>query len=190
MKRFLQFAALCCAGLFVMTSCTTVYTSDAAGFEKLQNDMKSKFGDDAYYSGFSVGYTPEGNSKGLTPTIEVTNDPESLMLEGWVYSSYAGWVNNTEITMEIPEDTEATEFLFQLDGQFDLKKLGELVELSAEKLAKEKNIENAQLSMATYSTGDGPVEDATIMILMQPENGGTNFTFQYDLDGELISFNY
>jgi hypothetical protein len=77
-----------------------------------------------------------------------------------------------------------------LDGKFDLKKTGELVEQSAKKLADEKQIKNAILEMAALNPGNRPASFTDIFISMQPENGGTKFSFHYDLDGNLTSFDY
>jgi hypothetical protein len=194
MKRtFIYFAGLCIS-LFCVTSCgssSSKYTPDAEGFAKIQSDLKSKFGDDAYYSNIGVVYTA-GNApgSGIMLTLTVTKDPASLSMEEWAYSSYGGWRQTANVTIEVPKDVDAREFMYQLAGKFDLKKIGELVEVSAKKLADEKQIKGAVLNMAQLNPGDRPASSTDIYIAMKPENGGTTFSFHYDLDGNLTSFDY
>jgi hypothetical protein len=194
MKRtFVYFAGLCLS-LFLVTSCgssSSKYTPDAEGFAKIQNDLKSKFGDDAYYSNIGVVYTA-GNApgSGIVLTLTVTKDPSSLLMEEWAYSSYGGWRQTANVTIEVPEDADASEFMYQLTGKFDLKKIGELVEVSAKKLADEKQLKGAVLEMAQLNPGNRPASSTDIYISMKPENGGTTFSFHYDLDGNLTSFDY
>jgi hypothetical protein len=194
MKRtFVYFAGLCIS-LFLVTSCgssSSKYTPDAEGFAKIQDDLKSKFGDDAYYSNIGIVYIAgDAPGSGIVLNITVTKDPASLSMEEWAYSSYGGWRKTANVTVEVPEGVDAKEFVYQLAGKFDLKKAGELVELSAKKLADEKQIKNAVLNMAQLNPGNRPASTTDIYIAMKPENGGTTFSFHYDLDGNLTSFDY
>jgi hypothetical protein len=153
--------------------------------------LKSKFGDDAYYSGISVlNVTGNRPGSGITLGLTVTKDPASLKMEEWAYSSSVGWKQSAEVTLEIPEDTDAKDFMYQLKGKFDLKKIGELVEQSAKKLQDEKQIKHAVLNMALLDPGKRPASTTQILIILKPENGGTDFSFRYDLDGNLVSFDY
>jgi hypothetical protein len=163
------------------------YTPNAEGFAKIQDDLKSKFGNDAYYSDISVIYSP---GDGITLKVTVTKDPASLKMEEWIHSSSVGWKQTADVSIEIPEDTDAKVFMYQLAGKFDLKKIGELVEQSAQKLADEKQIKGAVLHTAVLHTADRPASEMDIYIAMEPENGGTSFNFHYDLDGNLTSFDY
>jgi hypothetical protein len=192
-KAFVCIMGLC-ASLFLVTSCgssSSKYTPDAAGFAKIQDDLKSKFGDDAYYSGINIVYvTGNAPGSGITLNVSVTKDPASLSMEEWSYSSYGGWRQTADVTIEVAEGVDVKEFMYRLAGKFDLKKAGELVELSAKKLADEKQIKNAVLQTALLNPGSRPASSTEIYIAMKPENGGTTFSFRYDLDGNLTSFDY
>jgi hypothetical protein len=37
---------------------------------------------------------------------------------------------------------------------------------------------------------NGDVNDAQYIVKLQPENGGTSFTFSYQMDGSLIEVDY
>lgn len=193
-KAFVYFAGLCLS-LFFAISCgssSSKYTPDAEGFAKIQDDLKSKFGKDAYYSSINIIYVA-GNApgSGISLSVDVTKDPASLLMEEWVYSSYAdGWRLTANVRFELPEGADAKEFMYRLAGKFDLKKAGKLVELSAKKLADEKQIKNAVLATALLNPGGRPASSTEFLISMKPENGGASSIFRYDLDGNLISFDY
>jgi hypothetical protein len=53
------------------------YTPDAAGFAKIQDDLKSKFGDNAYYSNINIIYTA-GNRPGSGITLNPGKGSASL----------------------------------------------------------------------------------------------------------------
>ncbi|MDR2120435.1 MAG: hypothetical protein LBP64_06140 [Tannerella sp.] len=190
-RNFIYLAGLCIS-LFFATSCgSSGYTPDAEGFAKIQNDLQSKFGSDAYYTQVNVvNVTGNRPGSGIAINLTVTKDPASLKMEEWAYSSVGGWKQSAEVTVEVPEGTDAKEFMYQLTGTLDLKKIAELVEQSAKKLEEEKQIKGAVLDMLTLNTGNRPASSMTIGIFMQPENGGTDFRFRYDLDGNLTSFDY
>jgi hypothetical protein len=189
-KKLIYLTGLC-IGLFFMTSCGSSYTPDVAGFTKIQNDLQSKFGDNAYYTQISI-VNVAGNrpGSGIAINLTVAKDPASLKMEGWSYASTGDWKQSSDVTVEIPEGTEAKDFMFQLKGNLNLTKIGELVEQAAIKLESEKQIKNATLNMLILNTGNRPADEMTVAIFMQPENGGTNFKFYYDLNGTLTSFDY
>jgi hypothetical protein len=178
--------ALLFAAVLTMASCAKNFTQDAAGFEEIQNELKSKFGENAYYTNLTVTYN---KTVGTIILVTETSDPASLKMEEWQYMQSA-WQQRSDVTLEV-SDGDAKEFMYQLSGKFDLKKVGGLVEQSVKKLADEKKIENAKIKFVAMNTPDNDaVEQTKIMIDLEPENGGTSFSFIYDLDGNLVSFDY
>ena len=178
---FYRLAALVCA-LVVMTSCATNFTQDVAGFEKIQSELKSKFGDKAYYTSLLVTYD---KTVGTILLVTTTADPESLAMEEWQYMKGA-WAQRSDVTLTV-SDGVATDFMFQLSGRFDLKNVGALVEKSIAKIEEEKKIRKAKVTVVALNTPDDDSADATnIMISLEPENGGTSFTHFYDLSGALV----
>ena len=193
-QKFLYVLCMCVSLLFA-TSCgsnVSKLSTDAEGFEKIQQELISKFGADAYYDQIYIGNNLPANRPGggIWIHVNVTNKPESLKMEEWAYASHTGWKQTSDITVEIPDDTDMKEFLFQLKGKFDLKKVGEMVESSAKKLADEKNLKNAVMNSAMLNTYNRPTSETRVHIDMTPENGGTKFGFKYDLDGNLEDFSY
>jgi hypothetical protein len=182
-----------CASLFLVSSCwqKSKFSTDVEGFEKIQKELMSKFGEKAYYTDINVINVPTDRpGGGVSLKITTTDNPDGLKMAEWQYSPFGGWQQLSDITIDASDDIDAKEFMFQLGDQFCLKKVGELVAASAKKLADEKKLEDAVVTSALLSTHDKPISEANIIIFMQPKNGGTNFTFIYGLDGNLNTFNY
>jgi hypothetical protein len=161
--------------------------TNAEGFTAIEKELKDKFGETAYYTDVKVVYIKGyGNSIDVT----VTEAPESLKMGQWSQPQNS-WEQSSEITIELPEGTKATDFMFQLNDKISLKKLGELVEKSSEQLTAEKDIENPMLNIAYIDFPDnGDMSKAEYYISLEPENGGTKFSFTYKLNGELIEMDY
>lgn len=162
-------------------------SSNAEGFQEIENQIKSEFGDDAYYTEISITYNESiGNIVGVT----VTKDPESMKMGQWNLTS-GNWQQNSDISIEIPEGSKAADFMFQIGEIVSLEKLGELVEKSKEALSKEKDLKNPKLHMAFVKYPDtGEASKAEYIVMLQPETGGTFFTYSYQLDGTFIEMDY
>jgi hypothetical protein len=159
----------------------------ADGFSGIEKELKNEFGENAYYTELTIIHNETiGNSISTT----VTDAPESLKMGQWTYS-LGNWNQTSEVTLEIPEGTKAADFMFQLNEKVSLEKLGELVEKSSEQLKAEKDIDNPRLEMAFIKyPKNGDINDAQYIVKLQPENGGTSFTFSYQLDGTFIEMDY
>lgn len=166
---------------------TSNQPANAEGFKALESELTSKFGTDAYYTDLKILYV-----KGIGNVISttVTNDPESMKMGDWNLNQ-GTWKQNSEITLEVPEGNKASDFMFQLNEKINLSKLGGLVEKSMKQLTTEKNIENPVLSIAFVKfPKNGDIASTEYAVTLEPENGGTSFSFYYTLDGELINMDY
>lgn len=160
---------------------------DSQGFESIEKEMKSKFGENAYYTDLHISYD---KSIGNIISTTVTDNPESLKMEQWDFSM-GNWNQTSEITLEISEGSKAADFMFQLNDKINLKTLGELTEKSIEQLKSEKDIENPTLSMAFIKfPKNGDISKAEYSVQLRPKNGGTSFSFYYKLNGEFIEMDY
>jgi len=180
----------CAIVMSALVSCGGSSDSQPAnkeGFTAIENEISSKFGAEAYFTDINITYNESiGNIVGVT----VTNDPESLKMGQW-NQTQGNWQQNQDITIEIPEGTQAKDFMFQLGKQVSLSKLGELIESAKTQLTKEKQIENPKLHMASVQyPNNGDELSAEYLIILQPENGGTSFSFRYTLSGDFIQLDY
>ena len=161
--------------------------ANAEGFGAIQDELNDKFGEDAYYTDLKILYV---KSFGSVINTTVTEDPESLKMGEWNLTK-GSWNQESEITLEVSDGSKAADFMFQLDDTVNLSKLGALVEKSIEQLKTEKNIENPVLSIAFIKfPKNGDMAKTEYAITLEPENGGTSFSFYYTLDGELRKMDY
>ena len=161
--------------------------ANAEGFGVIEQEIKSKFGENAYYTDLKILYI-----KGIGNTVSttVTDNPESLKMGEWNLAQ-GSWNQRSEITLELPEGTKAVDFMFQLNENISLSKLGELVEKSMKQLTAEKNIENPILSTAFVKfPKNGDISKTEYSVTLEPENGGTSFSFYYKLNGDFIEMDY
>ena len=159
----------------------------AKGFSSIEQQLKSKFGEDAYYTNLSVIHN---GTIGNTIHVTVAQDPESMKMEEWDMVQN-NWQLSSDIVIEVPEGTKAADYMFQLGSIISLTKLGGLVETSTQKLKKSKNLKNPKLSIASVKfPKNGDISKAEYLVTLQPEHGGTAFSFYYTLDGNLIKMDY
>ncbi|TDY12326.1 hypothetical protein [Meridianimaribacter flavus] len=159
----------------------------AKGFSAIEQELKSKFGEDAYYTNLSVIYN---ETIGNTINVTVAQDPESMKMEEWNVVQN-NWKQSSDIIIEVPQGTKATDYMYQLGDNINLTKLGGLVETSTQKLKDMKNLKNPKLSIASIKfPKNGDVSKAEYLVTLEPEHGGTAFSFFYTLDGNLIKMDY
>lgn len=173
--------------MFSCSDSTSNHSATKDGFTQIEKELNSKFGENAYYTDLSITYSESiGNIIGVT----VTKDPESLKMGQWNLTQ-DNWKQNSDIAITVPIGTKATDYMFQLGESISLSKLGELVEQSIQQLKDEKQLNNPTLSIAALNFPDtGDISKAKYMINLQPENGGTTFSFYYALNGGLIKMEY
>ena len=161
--------------------------SNEEGFTSIENEIKKKFGDKAFYTELTIVYN---KTIGNIISTTVTENPASLTMGQWSFSQ-GNWKQTSDITLEVPEDYDAKDFMYQLNDKINLSTLGKLVEKSKAQLTQEKNIQNPTLAIASiYFPKDGNLSKTEYNIKLEPENGGTSFTFQYNIDGKLIKMDY
>jgi len=159
----------------------------AEGFGQIEQALKTKFGDSAYYTDIMIS---TDDRIGNMVTVTVTEAPESMRMTQWNLAQNS-WTQTSEITLEVPKGSKAADYMFQLKDVINLKNMGGLIEKSKEQLKAEKNLEHPVLYNALISyPKNGDFADAQYNISLKPENGGTTFRFYYKLNGELIKMDY
>ncbi|MEB2782829.1 hypothetical protein U3A58_20780 [Algoriphagus sp. C2-6-M1] len=157
------------------------------GFLKIQDALKEKFGNKAFYTELNISYY---EAIGMVIGVTVTNEPESLEMGQWSLSQNS-WTQTSEISLEVPEGMQASDYMFQLGDPIDLGLLGRLIEESKDNLESEKDIPKPAFQLAWVKIPkDGVRSKIEYLVKLQPENGGTTFTYNYNLNGELIDLFY
>lgn len=180
----------CALLTIIILSCNGVTSNQphtAEGFGQIAQEIKNKFGDNAYFTDILIS---SDDRIGNMITLTVTELPESMKMGQWTLVQNS-WTQSSEITLEVPDGTKAADYMFQLDATINLEKMGGLVEKAKEQLKAEKDIQNPTLYTALIKyPKNGDIADAQYNISLKPENGGTTFYFYYELDGELIKMDY
>jgi len=176
--------------LFIVNACGNSSSNSPAtaeGFSEIEKEIKNKFGDDAFYTDILISH--DENISNII-SLTVTNAPESLKMGQWNLANN-NWTQSSEVTLEVPEGTKASDYMYQLNDSINLTKVGELIEKSALKLSNDKNIENPTLYTALVKyPKNGDVSKMEYIINMKSENGGTTFRFYYKLNGDLVKMDY
>ncbi len=172
-----------------LLSCTKdveILPANAITFGEIEKEMKSEFGENAYYTDVSISYH---KTAGNIVTATVTNTPKSLKMEKW-NSIEDAWKKKSDIFIEIPNGTLAADFMFRLSDTINLSTLGDLAERSSKKLQNEENIQNPALYLASIIfPRNGDITKTEYCIILKPENSDAMFSFFYTIDGKLIKMN-
>ena len=169
------------------TSCKTKYEQNAEGFKKLSTDLESKFGKDAWYTSISLSKAGDGN-EGYIVAVDKTDDPSSLKQERWVKSG-GMWEQAANVTVEV-KGGQPSDFMFRLNKEIDLSKLGEFVTTTKKTLEEEKKITNATLKLAIVSTNNtilNKSEKINYTVILTAPEGGNTYSYTYNNRGELVN---
>lgn len=153
------------------------------GIASLVSELKDEFGDNAGYTSINMSYHDGiGTSTVATGTADVNSNKltEKLKQKGI-------WQDKSEITLEIEGDAKPKDFMFTLQQLQDLQKIPDLVKASIAKVEKEKQMKDLVPTMVAISMPsriNSPDDGVTIVIYVEPKNGGTDFQLSYNAKGE------
>lgn len=165
---------------FLICSCNTEsITPDEKGFTQIEKDLKNKFGENAFYTDFSL---ESKLSEGNVINVTVTKDPSSLKMKG--YENIKGdWEQTSEVSLEL-EKGAIENYMFTLNNDVSIAKMGSLIEISSEKLKKEKGVADVSLVIASVEASvNGQKDEMTYCIKLKSEDNN-HYSFSYDIDGE------
>ncbi len=188
MKKYL--GVLLAVAVLFLSACGGSYDANKQGFEKLNNDLKDKFGADTWYTSISLSKGGEGNA-GYIVAVDKTDKPESMRQEKWVKMGDM-WEQAANVTLDI-KNGKPVDFMFQLDKEISLPTLGGLIEQSQQKLKDEKKIWNTKLKLAIVSTNNtilSKEEKINYTVILEDKEATNSYSFTYNLKGKLVNSSY
>lgn len=173
---------LCCLLLF---SCKSAFEYNQAGMEKLNKELIKEFGADTWYTSIRLLGNKGADDQVI---VDLSRDPNSLQQERWV-QSVGFWNKDADITLSI-QGAEPKSFMFRLDKEVSLSKLGSLIEQSRKKLQEDKHIEDGEVNMAQVESSNqmnSREQGIHYAVTLTSKKAGKSFYFIYKLDGSLKS---
>ena len=175
-----KLSVVICLFLF---SCKSGFEHNKAGMEQLNKELIDEFGANAWYT--SIELENSGSSSDII-TVDQTNDPNSLKQEQW--SQFHGfWEKKANITLSI-EGAEPKSFMFQLDKEVSLPKLGELMVQAKSLLSDKKQFKDGEVVLAQVKARNqmnNKEEGIYYTISVKSKAAGKSFLFVYDINGAL-----
>ncbi len=173
-----------------LQSCGKSYTHDAPGIKELNQDLKEKFGADAWYTNVSYSVSPD-NKNIYVVSADQTDNPESLMQERWLKEGNT-WQKIAKVNLDI-QNGAPRDYMFQLDqGGISLETLGQLITDTRDSLQKEKGLTELKLKIAIVATSNIVLNKndrySYTVIFEDPENNSYSAT--YDLNGKIKNRNF
>ncbi len=180
--------------LFILLTVSSILFSSCGGSTDLTvNSLKAEqliideFGDNLHFTYFTI--LNSRNVKGSIIQATFTKDPSSMKLQTWMYSQEL-WIQSDETTLEITGDAKPEDFMLSLE-ELNIPNIQKMVEEAKAHLKKEKDIDNPFVQVVGISTPDNESKaESTYSIVLEPENGGANFRFKYNLQGDFESMKY
>lgn len=182
MSSFRSVFFLCCILLF---SCKSGFEHSQAGMEQLNKELKEEFGAEAWYTSIELENNGGGSSDDIV-TVDQTSDPNSLKQEQWT-QFHGFWEKKANITLSI-KGAAPKSFMFQLDKEVSLPKLGALMEQARKTLEQENKITDAKVVVAQIKASNqmNTKEDGIYYSLsLKSKAAGKSFLFVYDISGML-----
>jgi len=191
MKNFYLFVCFLSVGLVL--ACKSEKKSDAVfetsnQFSGLIKDLNTKFTEKAGYSCIILSYD---KLMGNTIMVKVAKDLNSDTIEEW-YLMNGKWDKKSDILLEL-ENVKPSDILFTINGDFDLAKLVEMVDVSkdkaeSEKKAKDVECKNVNLLMKNKGTTANKMDGLIIQITVGNADGSNSFDLGFDAKGDFEGF--
>lgn len=167
----------------LLSACKSGFEHNSKGMEQLNSELQKEFGKDAWYTGIDL-ISKSGSDDIII--IDYTTNPNSLKQEQWM--QYHGfWEKKADISLSV-EGASPVSFMFQLDKEVSLTKLGQLMEKSVQTIEKEKGSGKYSISMARIKSEnlmDARQSGIYYAITVQEETSDKRYSFIYNTDGSI-----
>lgn len=174
-----------CLSLF-LCSCSNKLEPNKQGFEKLQAELISKYGEDAYYTDLQLTLNAESE---LSVLVTETKEPSSLKQEQWLRYGGGGWEKQADVVFSV-EGAEAKSFMFQLNKEVSLSTMADLLDKSKAQLEKERQVKEPVFVSAVVSSKHQMNSKETgifYYINLSDAASKKDYRFVYDLKGIMVS---
>ncbi|TYQ16309.1 UNVERIFIED_CONTAM: hypothetical protein Cloal_2836 [Acetivibrio alkalicellulosi] len=190
-----------CKGVFLffvlsalLTACTLPVNKEKTpsfeteeGIKGIIEKLENKYSKEAGFNKVLLMYQEDvGDMISCTGANDINS---YVLIESFYSNGY--WQDTAEITLEI-ENGEPSDFMFKLD-EVDVTKIPKLIEEAKKTLADDKNLEDTKVQSIGIIVPDeisDKLSDLIYLIILEPKNGGTRFTFNYTSDGAFIDYTY
>ncbi len=186
--RFIYFLAFCsflaCSG---NNKSGAVYESGKQ-FSSLIKDLNQKFTEKAAYSTIMFSYD---KIMGNSILVKVAKDLDSTGLEEWLFMN-GSWEKKSDIPLKL-ENQKPSDLLFTINGDFDLSKLVDMVDVSKEKVVSEKKgkdveCKSVNLLMKSKKTTYNKMDGLIIQITIETMDGSGKYDLGFDSKGNFEGF--
>jgi len=180
MKHFLWLSLL-----VVITSCKSGFEYNKTGFAKLEKEIVSKFGPDAYYTDVQAVNSEDGSMV----MVSVTKDPASLKQQQWLLYPGGEWEQQADVSFTVEGGTPES-YMFRLGREASASQLGSLLEQSTATLQQEQHITQPEfIKAAIRSDHKRTSKEDGIFYYVTLRDPGTqkDFLFKYDLKGTPVT---
>jgi hypothetical protein len=177
----LLICSICC-----MLSCAGKLELNKTGFEKLQTELTSKFGSEAYYTDLQMTLDAES---AVSVLVTQTKEPSSMKQEQWLRYGGGEWEKQADVVFTV-EGAEAKSFMFQLNKEVSLSTMSDLLEKSKAQLAQKKQVKNPLFVSAVVSSKHQMNSKETgifYYITLLDAVSQKDYRFVYDLKGNMMN---
>jgi hypothetical protein len=164
------------------------YYESGKQFSKLIKDLNNQFTEKAAYSSIMLSYD---KLMGNSILVKVSPDIDSIILEEWFYMS-GKWDKKSEMALEF-NNQKPSDFLFTINGDFDLLKLVDIVELAKEKVISEKKVKaieckSVSILMKNLQSTANKMDHLIIQITIETIDSGSSYDLGFDSNGNFEGF--
>ncbi len=154
-------------------------------FTELVKSLNEQFSDNAGYSSIMLSYD---DLMGNTVLVKVSRNIDENTIEEWFFMNDS-WDKKAETKLELGDKNPA-DFLFSLNGDYDLSKLLDMVNESKHKVMNELKVKevvckSVNLLMPRKRSSVNKMDDLITQIAIEPLSGGTTYKHSYDAMGNL-----
>ncbi len=187
------FRIFCFFSILIVFACGREAKSNAfyetkSQFSGFINDLNAKFTPKAAYSSIMLSYD---KLLGNSILVKVAQDIDSNKLEEWFFMN-GSWEKKSELELKL-DGNKPSDLLFTINGDFDMSKLVKMVDVSKEKVLKEKNAKNVEcknvsLLMKNKAVTSKKMDGLIIYITVETADGSQSYDLGFNSKGDFEGF--